>query len=73
MREYRREKKIGNTLFIVTSECSPEATETLAQKLMRILSRHISDTGKLSESYPDSAENRLLCDESDGNMLPNTY
>ena len=70
MREYRREKKIGNTLFIVTSECSPEATETLSQKLMRILSRQISDAEKLSESYPDSADNRLLYNESDGNIAP---
>jgi hypothetical protein len=73
MQEHKLEKKIGNTLFIVTSQCSPEATETVEQKLLRILNRHISDAEKLSESYQDGAEDRLLCDESSGNMLHNAY
>lgn len=34
------EMRIGNTCFVVTSECSPTATETLEQKLMRIIGRH---------------------------------
>ena len=37
------ETKIGNTLYIVSAECSPNAKETLEQKLERILSRHVSD------------------------------
>lgn len=42
------ETKIGNTLFIVTSECSPTATETIEKKLERLICRHFSDT----KSYP---------------------
>jgi len=37
------ETKIGTTLFVITSECSPNAKETLEQKLERIISRHVSD------------------------------
>ncbi len=38
------ETRIGNTLFIVTSECSPTATETIEKKLERLICRHFSDT-----------------------------
>ena len=38
------ETQIGNTLFIVTSECSPTATETIEKKLERLICRHFSDT-----------------------------
>jgi len=41
----KREKTIGNTTFIITSEQSENATETLEQKLERIICRHISDIG----------------------------
>jgi len=34
------EKIIGNTTYIVSSECSPNATETLTQKLERIIKRN---------------------------------
>ena len=34
------EMQIGNTLFIVTSECSPAATETIEKKLERLIYRH---------------------------------
>ena len=44
MKENITDIKIGNTLFIVTSECSPTATETIENKLERLLSRHFSDT-----------------------------
>ena len=37
------ETKIGNVTYIVTSECSPTATETLEKKLERLILRHISD------------------------------
>ena len=73
MQEHKREKQIGNTLFTVISECSPSATETVDQKLMRILNRHIADAGKASECYPDRAENCLLCVADNGNIPPNTY
>jgi hypothetical protein len=42
------ETHIGNTRFIVTSECSPTATETIQKKLERLLCRRLSDT----KSYP---------------------
>ena len=41
------ETQVGNTLFIVTSECSPIAKETVEEKLERLICRHLSDT----ESY----------------------
>ena len=37
------ETKIGNTLYIVSAECSPNAKETLEQKLERIIRRHVAD------------------------------
>ena len=38
------ETRIGNTLYIVTAECSPTATETVEKKLERLILRHFSDT-----------------------------
>ena len=38
------ETQIGNTLYIVTAECSPTATETIEKKLERLICRHFSDT-----------------------------
>ena len=38
------ETHIGNTLFVVTSECSPNATEAVEKKLERMICRHFSDT-----------------------------
>ena len=37
------ERKIGNTTFVIIAECSPNATETLEQKVERILRRHATD------------------------------
>ena len=37
------ETQIGNTLFIVTAECSPTAKETIEKKLERLICRHFSD------------------------------
>lgn len=36
------ETQIGNTLFIVTSECCTSATETIEKKLERLICRHFS-------------------------------
>ena len=38
------ETRIGKTLYIVTAECSPTATETVEKKLERLILRHVSDT-----------------------------
>jgi len=40
------EKQIGNTIYIITSECSHTATETLKQKLERILKRNVMEIKK---------------------------
>lgn len=37
------ETHIGKTLYIVTAECSPTATETIEKKLERLICRHFSD------------------------------
>lgn len=39
------EIEIGNTQFVIISECSSSATETLEQKLLRIMRRHACGTG----------------------------
>ena len=44
------ETHIGNVTYIVTSECSPTATETLEKKLERMTLRHVSHT-KCSPFY----------------------
>ncbi|MDR2531551.1 MAG: transposon-encoded TnpW family protein [Oscillospiraceae bacterium] len=44
------EKTIGHTTFVVTSECSPTATETLVQKLERLICRHASDIKFISKN-----------------------
>jgi hypothetical protein len=37
------EMKIGKTTFIVTEELSPEARETVNEKLHRIMSRNVNN------------------------------
>lgn len=37
-------RRIGNTLFVVTSECDADATETMNAKLERLMTRYFSDT-----------------------------
>ena len=37
------EKQIGNTIYTIKSVQSENASETVIQKLKRIMSRHISD------------------------------
>lgn len=43
------ETRFGNTLIIVTGECSPTATETIQEKLERIILRHLSDLKNYQE------------------------
>ena len=49
------ETQIGNTLFIVTSVCSPTATETIEKKLERLICRHFSS----AKSYPQVRDLQL--------------
>lgn len=37
------ETRIGNVTYIVTSECSSTATESVEKKLERLILRHVSD------------------------------
>ena len=37
------EIRIGKTLYIVTAECSPTATETVEKKLERLILSHAAD------------------------------
>lgn len=46
---------IGNTLYIVTSKCSPTATETVEKKLERLILRHVSDI----KSYQSERDDQL--------------
>ena len=49
------ETRIGKTLFIVTAECSPTATESVEKKLQRLILRHISDIKR----FHDNDENQF--------------
>jgi hypothetical protein len=49
------ETRFGNTLVIVTAECSPTATETIEKKLERLIIRHFSDL----KTYQDGGANRV--------------
>ena len=63
MTEHISEMKIGGTTFIVTSECSPTATETVEQKLERIINRHAADVISDKKSYHlKSGESLAMCE-----------
>lgn len=42
MEQKKSEIRVGKTLFIVTAECSPTATETIEQKLKKLINQHAS-------------------------------
>ncbi len=52
------EMKVGRTLFIVSEEFSPNATETIEQKLKKLIAQHASDKviGELSVSGADQLD-----------------
>ena len=52
------EMRFGNTLIIVTGECSPDATETIEKKLERLILRHVSD---LNNYQDDNSNDVALC------------
>lgn len=57
------ETQIGGTLYIVKAECSPKATETIEQKLERIISRHIAGVIPDTKSYRNNSEEPLdICE-----------
>ncbi|GHU36045.1 hypothetical protein FACS1894105_05760 [Clostridia bacterium] len=49
--------QIGKTLYTVSSECSPTATETVEQKMKRLICRHISDFSHVENLSISSAHN----------------
>jgi hypothetical protein len=53
------EIKVGKTLFIVTAECSPTVTETLEQKLKKLIIQHIPDVRKVNSKLSDDGDRRL--------------
>ena len=58
----KTETQIGRTLYIVTAECSAAATETIEQKLERIISRHIADVIPDTKSYQlNSGKTVAMC------------
>ena len=48
------EMRIGKTLYIVTAECSPTATETVEKKLERLILRRFSDTKRFQNKDENS-------------------
>ena len=60
MKPVTTETKIKGTVYCVTSECSPTATETVEKKLERLICRHASDT----ESYQYNSQKSLaMCEK----------
>ncbi|HMM01141.1 MAG: hypothetical protein PHY64_06035 [Eubacteriales bacterium] len=64
---------VGKTLFIVTAECSPAATETLEQKLKKLIIQHIPDVRKVNSKLSDNAAGQLAMssDQSEHGHDPN--
>ena len=50
------EIKIGKTLFIITAECSPTATETIEQKLKSLIMQHIPNARKVNNKLSDDGD-----------------
>ena|GEM_PF-6358230 len=57
------ETTVGKTTYVVRAVCSPNARETLEQKLKRIMNRHISDAINCHENI---AKDKLQCIETRG-------
>lgn len=64
---------VGKTLFIVTAECSPTATETLEQKLKKLIIQHIPDVRIVNSKLSDKAAGRLAMpqNQSEHGYYPN--
>ena len=62
--EYIKETKINSTRYFVTAVCSPKATETVEQKLERIISRHVADVLPNTQTYQLNSVNTLdMCEK----------
>lgn len=64
---------VGKTLFIVTAECSPTATETIEQKLKKLIIQHIPDLRKFNNKLSDNGIGQLAMspNQSEHGHYPN--
>ena len=69
MNENTTEKRIDNTIFIVTSACSNDATETVEQKLERLICRHVSDAKCYQPERDLSLASRGIVRENGGDNI----
>lgn len=59
MKEHITEIKIGKTLFVVCAEHSSEATETVEQKLKRLVIQHALGERKVNNKLSNNRPNSL--------------
>jgi hypothetical protein len=73
MEQATTEIKVGKTLFIVTAEYSPTATETVEQKLKKMIIQHIPNVRKVNSKISDDGDRRLaMCShQSEYDHYPN--
>jgi hypothetical protein len=62
--EHITEMKVGRTIFIVTEEFSQNATETVGQKLKKLIAQHAFDSLKCIRKLSDNGDNQLAIHES---------
>jgi len=53
------ELKVGNTLFIVTEEFSQTATETVEQKLKKLINAHAFDSRRVIKKLSEDGDKQL--------------
>jgi hypothetical protein len=59
MKEHITEIKIGKTMFVVCAEHSPEAKETVEQKLKRLVIQHALGGRKVNNKLSNNRPNSL--------------
>ena len=59
MEQKKTEIRVGKTIFIVTAECSLTATETIEQKLKKLINQHASRARKGIRKSSDDGNNQL--------------
>jgi hypothetical protein len=57
--ENTTEIRIGKTLYIVTSEYSPNATENVAQKLKKLILQHVFGNRKVIRKLSERPKSQL--------------
>ena len=59
MEQKKTEIRVGKTIFIVKTECSPTATETNEQKRKKLINQHASGARKGIRKSSDDGNNQL--------------